>query len=137
MRQVMDQVKTMGGRPLVSEINGFQKAVANPEMQPAAAAMVISQAIGVVDRENQYYKDYVAWKAQNPWAYSPLQFEQKWDADHPLSQFISQDSKNFAYKGQYVPEKPEERLDGQLYQSPKDGKNYRWNKQTGHFMPSG
>jgi hypothetical protein len=135
MRQVMDQVKTMGGRPLVSEINGFQKAVANPEMQPEAAAMVISQAIGVVDRENQFYKDYTAWKAKNPWAYSPNQFEQQWDEAHPLSDFISQDSKNFAYKGQYVPEKPEERLDGQLYQSPKDGKNYRWNKQAGRFMP--
>ncbi len=63
---VFNDVKGMGGRVLVSEIQGLTKANANPELQPEAAAAIIGQGLGVINYEDQHTQDYFNWKKQNP-----------------------------------------------------------------------
>lgn len=57
MRNVFTDVKDMGGRPLVSEIAGFEKATAHPELQPEANKMILSQMYARLNQLDKYYGD--------------------------------------------------------------------------------
>lgn len=116
---VFNDVKGMGGRVLVSEIEGLTKANANPEMQPDANAAILNQAKGVIGYEDQHYKDYMGWRDQNPNAWNASQFEIGWQKDHNVQQYVDQAGKNFAYKGQDIPSDPTKRSAGQMYMTPK------------------
>src|SRR6185312_5669309 len=85
---VFDQVKGMGGRPLVAEISGLIKANANPELQPAANAAIIAQGLGALKWQDQYTNDYFDWKHQNPNAYDPSTFDLQWTREHPLQGYV-------------------------------------------------
>ena len=116
---VFNDVKSMGGRVLMSEIMGLTKANANPELQPAAAAAIIGQGLGVLDYEDAHTGAYFDWKRQNPNAYDPSQFELGWAKQHPVNQFVDQATKGLAYQGQTVPSDPSARTAGQTYLTPK------------------
>lgn len=110
----------------MSEIQGLTKANANPELQPQAAAAIVSQGLGILNYEDQHFKDYMAWKNKNPNAYNTSSFEIPWAENHPVSQFVTQATKNFAYKGQPIPP-AQQRTAGQVYMTPKGA--YRWTGQ--------
>lgn len=57
LRNVFSDVKDMGGRPLVSEISGFEKASANPELQPEANKMILAQMYARLNQLDKYYGD--------------------------------------------------------------------------------
>ena len=87
---VFDQVKAMGGKILVSEITGLTKANANPELQPAANAALLGQAKGLIDYEDQHFKDYRSWRKANPEAFSVDEigdFETDWVQKNPLGKY--------------------------------------------------
>ena len=115
---VFNDVKAQGGRVLVSEIAGLTKANANPELQPAAAAAIIGQGLGVINYEDQHTQDYFDWKKQNPNAYDTSGFELPWMKSHPVGQFVDQANKGIAYNGQDIPA-PQQRSPGQTYMTPK------------------
>ena len=103
---------------LVSEIAGLTKANANPELQPAAAAAIVGQGLGVLNYEDQHTKDYFDWKHHNTNAYDTSTFEIPWMQSHPVGQFVSDATKGIAYKGQAIPS-PQQRTVGQSYMTPK------------------
>ena len=115
---VFNDVKAQGGHVLVSEIAGLTKANANPELQPAAAAAIIGQGLGVLNYEDQHTKDYFDWKHHNTNAYDTSTFEIPWMQSHPVGQFVSDATKGIAYKGQAIPS-PQQRTVGQSYMTPK------------------
>ena len=90
---VFDQVKAMGGKVLVSEITGLTKANANPELQPAANAALLGQAKGLIDYEDQHFKDYRNWRKNNPDAYNIQDigdFEIGWLDENPLGKYVKE-----------------------------------------------
>jgi len=123
---VFNDVKAQGGRVMVSEILGLTKANANPELQPAAAAAIIGQGLGVLNYEDQHTKDYFTWKQKNPNAYDTSSFEIPWMQSHPVSEFVGQANKGIAYSGQEIPAPPQ-RVVGQSYMTPKGPAVWRGN----------
>lgn len=130
---VFNDVKGMGGRVLVSEIAGLTKANANPELQPAAAAAIIGQGLGVINYEDQHFKDYVGWKQNNPNATTTMPFEMQWSQQHPVQQYVDAATKNIAYKGQAIPSR-DKLVDGQAYMTARGAA--RWNASRGVFTPT-
>jgi hypothetical protein len=116
---VFDNAKALGGRILVSEINGLTKANANPEMQPEANRAILGQAIGLLDHQDKHFNDYFSWKRQNPNAYDPTEFETKWTKENPVKGFTTKAEQGIAAKGISVPADPAKRVVNQKYITPK------------------
>lgn len=125
---IFDQVKAMGGKILVSEITGLTKANANPELQPGANAALIGQAKGLLDYEDQHFKDYREWRKGNPDAYSPAElgdFETEWVQKNPLGRYAKEAEMQVGARG--APLLPvEKRTKGYTYTNDQ-GVTGRWN----------
>lgn len=105
---IFDQVKAMGGKVLVSEITGLTKANANPELQPEANAALLGQAKGLIDYEDQHFKDYRNWRKSNPDAYNVQDigdFEIGWLDDNPLSKYVKEAEMSVGARGAPLPPK--------------------------------
>jgi hypothetical protein len=99
---IFDQVKAMGGKILVSEITGLTKANANPELQPEANAALLGQAKGLIDYEDQHFKDYRNWRKNNPDAYNVQDigdFEVEWMDGNPLSKYVKEAEMGIGARG--------------------------------------
>jgi spore germination cell wall hydrolase CwlJ-like protein len=131
---VFNDVKGMGSKVLVSEIETAKKANANPGMQPEANAAIIGRGLGVINYENQHTNDYFDWKHQkdangnmpNMNTVDTSTFELPWLNSHPLQPFVDQANKGIAYKGQVIPPNPADRIAGQAYMTPKGP--FTWTK---------
>lgn len=123
---VFDQAKALGGRILVTEIAGLTKANANPEMQPEANRAIVGQALGLLDYEDKHFKDYMAWKRANPYAYDPSQFEQGWVEQNPVSKFTKAAKAEIPVKGEQIPA-ADQRVIGSVYMTPKGAARWMGN----------
>lgn len=133
--QVFDQVKSMGGRILVSEISGLTKANVNPELEPNAAQHILAQTIGTSNWLNKYTDDYYKWRSANPYASeftsggpkgtSKQDFDQQWVKANPIQDYVTSARHELPYQGQPIPPDPKQREVGQLYEAP-SGKIARW-----------
>lgn len=65
LRNVFSDVKDMGGRPLVSEIQGFEKATASPELQPSANKEILAQLYARLNQLDKYYGDTASEMSKN------------------------------------------------------------------------
>lgn len=65
LRNVFSDVKDMGGRPLVSEIQGFEKATASPELQPGANKEILAQLYARLNQLDKYYGDTASEMSKN------------------------------------------------------------------------
>ena len=115
---LFDNVKTMGGRVLVSEIEGLKNANANADLQPAANAAIIGQGIGLLNYEDKHTNDYFAWKQQNPNATDTSTFELPWAKANPVAPFVNDARLGTAAKGIAIPAAGD-RVQGQAYMTPK------------------
>jgi hypothetical protein len=130
---VFNDVKAQGGRVLVSEIEGLTKANANAELQPAAAAAIIGQGLGIINYEDQHVNDYFAWKHQkdangnmpNMNTVDTSDFELNWVKNHPVSQYVGEATRGIGYSGQAIPADPTQRVKGQVYQNAQ-GRRAAW-----------
>jgi len=125
---IFDQVKAMGGKILVSEITGLTKANANPELQPGANAALIGQAKGLLDYEDQHYKDYRAWRRANPDKYSPSDlgdFETEWVEKNPLGRYAREAEMRVGARG--APLLPAEKREKGYTYTNDQGVTGRWN----------
>jgi hypothetical protein len=116
---VFSSAKDLGGRILVSEIQGLTKANANAELQPAAAASIVGQGLGILNYEDKHTADYFDWKHQNPNAYDTSPFEVPWVKSNPVKTFTSAAERDVAAKGVPIPNDPAQRVVGQNYVTPK------------------
>lgn len=131
---VFDQAKALGGRILVTEISGLTKANANPEMQPEANRAIVGQGLGILNYEDQYYKDYMAWRRANPNSVDTSEFDTAWTAAHPLKSFTEQAKAETPAKGEQIPP-PDQRKAGSLYMTPKGAARWMgngWKLETQH-----
>jgi len=136
---VFNDLKSMGGRTLVSEIEGLSKSNANAELEPAAAGAIIGQGLGLLNYEDQHTRDYFGWKQKNPNAYDPSSFELNWSKDHPVSGYVDAAGKDIAPLGAPLPSK-DKLVDGQSYMVKGAGGQMvkaRWNAARRGFMPVG
>jgi hypothetical protein len=86
LKNVFSAVKEAGGRPLVLEITALTNAVANATLAPEANRRILSQAIGILDFTDKYYKDWQGAYNKNP-ALSPSEFQAAWIGKNRLSTF--------------------------------------------------
>ena len=116
---IFNDVKSVGsGRVLVSEIEGLSKANANPDLQPAAAASIVGQGIGLLDYEDKHAEDYFAWKKLHPNTVDTSEFEIPWAKQNPAGKYVDAATKGIAYSGQQIPAAAQ-RTTGQTYMTPK------------------
>lgn len=123
---VFDQAKALGGRILVTEIAGLTKANANPEMQPEANRAIVGQALGLLDYEDKHFKDYMAWKRANPYAYDPSQFEQNWVEQNPVAKYTKAAKAEIPAKGEQIPAADQRKV-GSVYMTPKGAARWMGN----------
>jgi len=128
---VFDQVKAMGGKVLVSEITGLTKANANPELQPEANAALLGQAKGLIDYEDQHFKDYRDWRKGNPDAYNVQDigdFEVGWLDQNPLSKYVKEAEMSVGARG--APLLPKERRPMGYTHTNDQGVTGKWNGKS-------
>jgi hypothetical protein len=123
IQQVFDSLP--GGKILLSEIQGLSKANANPGMLAASNAKILGDARALINWENKYSKDYLAWREANPNAYDPNQinkFAISWSEkpENDLNRFKAEQARKIGYKGQQLPSKREDLQNGQAYYVPDD-----------------
>lgn len=130
---VFQDLKSIGGRPMVAEIQGLMKANANPELEPEAAAKILAQGAGLINWADRYYEDYTNWRArpENLNTYNTAPFHVEWMKGHPASDFTGQADKEIAPLGAKLPT-PDKLVVDQVYRAP-DGRTGRWDGQK--FAP--
>lgn len=102
---LFDQVKNLGGRILVTEIEGMKQANPSASLQPETNRKVIGQMRGLLDYEDKHFNDYSDWKKQNRNAYDTSDFERGWIKENKPKKFIEESTKGIAAKGVAIPPK--------------------------------
>jgi hypothetical protein len=102
---LFDQVKNLGGRILVTEIEGMKQANPSASLQPETNKRVIGQMRGLLDYEDKHFNDYSDWKKGNRNAYDTSDFERGWIKDNKPKKFIEESTKSIGAKGVAVPPK--------------------------------
>lgn len=103
---MFDRVKDLGGRILVTEIEGQKRANMNPDLQPKTNRNIIGTAKGLMAAEDKFFDDYNNWRADTSdkgGAYaSPAQYnlwKAKWQKDNKIDDFIEKGKAATPVKG--------------------------------------
>ncbi len=115
---VFDQVKALGGRPLVAEIEGLVKANANPNLEPDANIALLGQAKGLLDYADKNYQDRMQWREENPQENDTSKFETQWAKENPIDKFVKEQKKSIPALGQEIPP-ADKREANKVYMTPK------------------
>jgi len=115
---MFDQVKQLGGRILVSELESAKMANVNPDLQPASNRQLLASAKGTMDAEKQFYQDYLSWREKNPTpSMTEFQrFKQQWldNPSHSISKYVDAAAANMPTRGD-LPNDPSNRKEGWQY----------------------
>ena len=132
MKNIFDDAKALGGRILVTELAGLAKTNSDPDLQPGANAYILGQSKGLLDYEDDYFRDYTKWREQNPTSAYPERFDVEWVKNHSLLDYMDEGKLGVAAKGEGVP--PREKLvDRKKYITPNGGPRY-WDAEQGAFV---
>ena len=130
-----EQVKAMGGRPLVAEIEGLARANANAALTPEANRQIIARSIGQIQYNTDYLNDYVNWRRENPYTIDTMRFDQEWMKTHDIHDYENRAADEATAVGSHnPPAKPtvlppvDQRVAGKTAQTI-GGKTYLWNGQ--------
>ncbi len=135
---LFDHLGALGGEVLATEIEGLSRTVSQPDIQPAANASIIGQALGVMDHEDAHTSDYFDWKKANPNATDTSTFELPWAKAHPVEPYVRAQRLNTATSDPLPPRG--KLVDGQAYMVPgPNGSKQKglWNASAGTFLPPG
>jgi len=118
---MFDQVKQLGGRILVSELESAKMANINPDLQPASNRQLLATAKGTMDAEKQFYQDYLAFREKNPTPSTTefQRFKQQWldDPAHAIGKYVDKAAANMPARGD-LPADPASRKEGYQYVIP-------------------
>jgi hypothetical protein len=147
---LFQQLKQVGGRILVTEVQRMQEAVVDPHLQPGANRSLIASGKGATNYNQDFYDHYRNWKRDNLYAtvddFADMQRE--WQTTNKLQKYITEAEANTPVKGDFP--SPDKRKDGYQYivDTPEvrnhvvDGKRVspngfigRWNAREGKFVP--
>jgi len=104
---MFDKVKDLGGRILVTEIEGQKQANMNPDLQPKTNRNIIGVAKGLMDAEDKFFDDYNTWRAGDG-KYANLAQYNAWkaawrkDPQNNLDNFIDQGRANTPVRGDFA-----------------------------------
>jgi hypothetical protein len=108
---MFDRVKDLGGRILVTEIEGQKRANMNPDLQPKTNRNIIGTAKGLMAAEDKFFDDYNNWRSDSSakgGAYaSPAQYnvwKAKWQKDNKIDDFIEKGKASTPVKEKKLPE---------------------------------
>jgi GH24 family phage-related lysozyme (muramidase) len=112
---LFQQLKQVGGRILVTEVQRMQEAVVDPELQPGANRSLIASGKAATNYTQDFYDHYRGWKRDNPYAtvddFADMQRE--WQTKNKLQKYITEAEANTPVRGDFPP--PNKRKDGYQY----------------------
>lgn len=112
---LFQQLKQVGGRILVTEVQRMQEAVVDPELQPGANRSLIASGKAATNYTQDFYDHYRGWKRDNPYAtvddFADMQRE--WQNKNKLQKYITEAEANTPVKGDFPP--PDKRKNGYQY----------------------
>jgi hypothetical protein len=128
--QLFENAKALGGRILVSELSGLQKAGANAANTPEANAYILSHALGALKYQDDITQQYSDWRQSDEGkrATSTLSFDLTHADPDKLAAKQKEISRHVTYEGQEGPDTnmPRDQLvNGQRYRY--QGQNSYWN----------
>jgi hypothetical protein len=103
MRTVMSQVKEMGaGQPRVYEMQAFERASANPTLEPQANKKILSQAYGIMNLADDQYKAAVEYRDTHGLRnFDQATFTKDWfsNSERSPTEYIKKAEKGLAVRG--------------------------------------
>jgi hypothetical protein len=100
MRGVFSDVAKIGGQLRVAELTGLEKASANPSLQPEANQKILSQALGVLNADDQRFKDEQEARKKLGWNFDRSSFQNQWhEKNKDIGKFVSEAGKDIAVRG--------------------------------------
>jgi hypothetical protein len=99
MRQVFNDVSTLSGPAKVAEIQGFQRATANPELDPKANREIISQALGALDFDQKHSDEAYNHRNAHNQLFDKQTFEKEFNNYYKQEDFADEERKHVAVKG--------------------------------------
>ena len=113
---IIDQAKGLSGPIAFKELDLIGKGNVDAAMEPTAVASLLAEGKGMLNYEDQYYKDYSAWRRNNrnnP--YPDQDFDISWRDQNATQRFIDEERKNVAALGEKLPRRVEDYKHGQKY----------------------
>jgi len=103
MRQVFDDVQKMGGRVLVSEIQGFQTATYNPSMQPEANRAIMANLTSATKYAADYNRALSEHMKANPYDTDINGFTNEWVKNNHYDTYYKREMMTTVSKGAQTP----------------------------------
>ena len=112
---LFQQLKQVGGRILVTEVQRMQESVVDPHLQPAANRSLVASGKGANEYSQDFYDNYRSWKRNNPYATVDdfADMQRDWQNKHKLQDYITKAEANTPVKGDFPP--PDKRKNGYQY----------------------
>jgi hypothetical protein len=119
---LIEDAKKLTGAVSDKDVSLLKTANLDAELEPEAVAFVLANMKGVLNYEDKNYKDYMAWRKENPRnAYPERDFTLSWHEkpENNLTRFKEEAASNIAFLGQKLPSNPADLVHGQKYRTPK------------------
>ena len=121
LQLMFNQVKALGARVLVSEIDNMKRATPDPNLQPAANRTILGQMKGALLAEDKFYDDFQNWRSDKGGSYSAQEYDRfmiDWKKSNPLESFVEEAKANTPVRGDLPP--PDQMKKGYKYIIPAD-----------------
>ena len=99
MRQVFSDVSALEGPAKVAEIQGLQRATANPQLDPKANREIISQALGALDFDQKHSDEAYNHRNFHNQLFDKQTFEKEFNNNYKQDNFINEERKHVAVRG--------------------------------------
>ena len=132
---VFNEVKEIGGKVLVSEIEGLQKATINPTLNPAANRDILAAQMAALQIMQDYFDAAVKEKDRVGYSrFDQASFVNKFMKDHKFDDYVEKNKKNIAARGATPPmSQPNQFKVGQLYVLEKPDESGKMRPYTARF----
>lgn len=120
LQLMFNQVKALGARVLVSEIDNMKRATPDPNLQPAANRTILGQMKGALLAEDKFYDDFQNWRSSKG-SYTSQEYDRfmiDWKKSNPLESFVEEAKANTPVRGDLPP--PDQMKKGYKYIIPAD-----------------
>lgn len=133
---VFNEVKDIGGKVLVSEIEGLQKATVNPTLDPKANSDILAQQMAALQIMQDYFDEAVKEKDRVGYSkFDQSSFVRKFKETHNFDDYVAKNRKDIAARGATPPmSQPNQFKVGQLYVLEKPDESGKMRPYTARFM---
>ena len=101
MKQVFDDVRTIGGQIRVAELTGLKTANPEPDKTPGANRLILAQGLGSLNFAEKYYNDAYQEYKKNPARFDRSAFDAEWlkNNKNKAKAFVDEAYKDIAPRG--------------------------------------